>query len=130
MTAYDPTTWLDLRGLEWQADALCAQTDPEAFFPEIGGNNNPAKRICRECPVRVQCLEHSLTIDGLQGIWGGLSAVERRRLRRSRGLTQALSPCGTRAAYNRHTRAGETPCEPCTRANREYQARYDARRAS
>ena len=32
--------------LAWQADALCAQTDPEAFFPEKGGSTRDAKRIC------------------------------------------------------------------------------------
>ena len=32
--------------LAWQHDALCAQTDPEAFFPEKGGSTREAKRIC------------------------------------------------------------------------------------
>lgn len=27
------------------------------------------------------------------------------------------SPCGTKAAYERHLRNGEDPCEACTRAN-------------
>lgn len=31
--------------------------------------------------------------------------------------TNTLSPCGTRAAYTRHKRRGEQPCEPCRRAN-------------
>ena len=32
---------------QWQERALCAQTDPEAFFPEKGGSTREAKRICR-----------------------------------------------------------------------------------
>ena len=28
----------DDNALGWQSDALCAQTDPEAFFPEKGGS--------------------------------------------------------------------------------------------
>ena len=32
--------------LDWQERALCAQTDPEAFFPEKGGSTREAKRVC------------------------------------------------------------------------------------
>ena len=38
--------------LGWQADALCAETDPEAFFPEKGGSTREAKRVCSGCDVR------------------------------------------------------------------------------
>lgn len=68
--------------LAWQADALCAQTDPEAFFPEKGGSTRDAKRICTTCEVRAQCLEYALQNDERFGIWGGLSERERRRLKR------------------------------------------------
>ena len=37
---------------DWQERALCAQTDPEAFFPEKGGSTREAKRICSGCEVR------------------------------------------------------------------------------
>lgn len=66
----------------WQADALCAQTDPEAFFPEKGGSTREAKRICEGCEVRSECLEFALANDERFGIWGGLSERERRKLRR------------------------------------------------
>ena len=69
--------------LAWQTDALCAQTDPEAFFPEKGGSTRDAKRICTTCEVKAQCLEYALQNDERFGIWGGLSERERRRLRRS-----------------------------------------------
>ncbi|MFW0119800.1 WhiB family transcriptional regulator [Rothia sp. P5764] len=68
--------------LSWQADALCAQTDPEAFFPEKGGSTRDAKRVCSECPVREACLEYAMDNDERFGIWGGLSERERRRLRK------------------------------------------------
>ncbi|HEX3731508.1 MAG TPA: WhiB family transcriptional regulator [Mycobacteriales bacterium] len=68
---------------EWQDNALCAQTDPEAFFPEKGGSTREAKRICVNCEVRSQCLEYALAHDERFGIWGGLSERERRRLKRS-----------------------------------------------
>jgi WhiB family redox-sensing transcriptional regulator len=66
----------------WQEKALCAQTDPEAFFPEKGGSTREAKRICLGCEVRDACLEYALAHDERFGIWGGLSERERRRLKR------------------------------------------------
>uniref|UniRef100_UPI000CEBDC03 WhiB family transcriptional regulator n=1 Tax=Blastococcus atacamensis TaxID=2070508 RepID=UPI000CEBDC03 len=68
-------------GEEWRLDALCAETDPEAFFPEKGGSTRDAKRVCTGCPVRAQCLEFALANDERFGIWGGLSERERRRVR-------------------------------------------------
>jgi WhiB family redox-sensing transcriptional regulator len=68
---------------DWQERALCAQTDPEAFFPEKGGSTREAKRICSGCDVRAECLEYALAHDERFGIWGGLSERERRRLRRA-----------------------------------------------
>ena len=67
---------------QWQDRALCAQTDPEAFFPEKGGSTREAKRICLGCEVRGECLEYALANDERFGIWGGLSERERRRLKR------------------------------------------------
>jgi WhiB family transcriptional regulator, redox-sensing transcriptional regulator len=67
---------------EWQERALCAQTDPEAFFPEKGGSTREAKQICNSCEVRAECLEYALGHDERFGIWGGLSERERRRLKR------------------------------------------------
>lgn len=83
--------WLPLPGfpaaqeegeLGWQTEALCAQTDPEAFFPEKGGSTRDAKKVCASCTVREQCLEYALKNDERFGIWGGLSERERRRLRK------------------------------------------------
>jgi WhiB family redox-sensing transcriptional regulator len=75
----DPATTEDE---QWQERALCAQTDPEAFFPEKGGSTREAKRICLGCEVRDRCLEYALAHDERFGIWGGLSERERRRLKR------------------------------------------------
>ena len=67
---------------DWQERALCAQTDPEAFFPEKGGSTRDAKKICGSCEVRAECLEYALQNDERFGIWGGLSERERRKLRK------------------------------------------------
>ena len=66
----------------WQERALCAQTDPEAFFPEKGGSTREAKKVCTGCEVRSECLEYALEHDERFGIWGGLSERERRKLKR------------------------------------------------
>jgi WhiB family redox-sensing transcriptional regulator len=68
--------------LAWQGRALCAQTDPEAFFPEKGGSTREAKKVCASCEVRAECLEYALANDERFGIWGGLSERERRKLKR------------------------------------------------
>ena len=66
----------------WQERALCAQTDPEAFFPEKGGSTREAKKVCMVCDVRTECLSYALAHDERFGIWGGLSERERRRLKK------------------------------------------------
>lgn len=68
--------------LAWQQQALCAQTDPEAFFPEKGGSTREAKAVCFSCEVREECLQYALENDERFGIWGGMSERERRRARR------------------------------------------------
>jgi WhiB family transcriptional regulator, redox-sensing transcriptional regulator len=68
--------------LSWQERALCAQTDPEAFFPEKGGSTREAKKVCVGCDVRSECLEYALAKDERFGIWGGLSERERRKLKK------------------------------------------------
>jgi WhiB family transcriptional regulator, redox-sensing transcriptional regulator len=76
---------VDDNALAWQSDALCAQTDPEAFFPEKGGSTRDAKRVCTSCDVKAECLEYALQNDERFGIWGGLSERERRKLKRRAG---------------------------------------------
>ena len=69
--------------LSWQEQALCAQTDPEAFVPEKGGSTREAKKVCQSCDVKAECLEYALANDERFGIWGGLSERERRRIKRA-----------------------------------------------
>ncbi len=68
--------------LEWQGRALCAQTDPEVFFPEKGGSTAQAKAVCRGCEVTAECGEYALAHDERFGIWGGLSERDRRKVKR------------------------------------------------
>lgn len=83
-------TFADL--IDTPAGPLCAETDPEIFFPEKGGSTREAKAICGRCELRAECLETALTERIYFGIWGGLSQKERQRLAQSRGLPLAHNP--------------------------------------
>lgn len=65
----------------WGASALCAQTDPELFFPPRGESPRPAKSVCARCPVQWPCLEWALTDPDLHGVVGGTTFKERQRIR-------------------------------------------------
>lgn len=82
------TTWTS-----WRLDGLCAQSDPDHFFPELRGVSGAraAKRICGRCPATAECLEHALRTNEQFGVWGGTTEGERRRIRSSRRATAAAS---------------------------------------
>lgn len=61
--------------------ALCAQSDPDAWFPDPGDPAPLAKAVCRRCPVQDACLDHALANDERHGVWGGLTPGERVELR-------------------------------------------------
>jgi WhiB family transcriptional regulator, redox-sensing transcriptional regulator len=80
----------------WAEQALCAQADPDAWFPDKGQHAvaKTAIRVCRACPVRAQCLDYALsgadTWGGIAtGIWGGTTPAERDRLRQQRKAAAA-----------------------------------------
>lgn len=60
--------------------ALCQQTDPELWFPEMGESSVDAKRVCGRCDERTDCLQWALEHKEAHGVWGGLNERERRRL--------------------------------------------------
>lgn len=77
--------------MEWRNLAQCRieGTDPELFFSatEIGPGlrqTMTAKAVCGRCPVRAECLRDALDAHVEYGVFGGLSASERRDLARSR----------------------------------------------
>lgn len=74
----------DGQDLGWMAEALCAQTDPDIFYPEKGGSTAPATSICNNCSVRAECLEYAVSNDIRHGIWGGTSDNDRKRIARQR----------------------------------------------
>jgi WhiB family transcriptional regulator, redox-sensing transcriptional regulator len=70
---------------DWRAQGLCSGTDPDLFFAVGAIEHKQAKRICRGCPVRQDCLAYAMDSPVDHGIWGGLTERERRRWRRQAG---------------------------------------------
>lgn len=68
--------------LSWQDRALCAETNPDEFFPNKGRSTKEAKRVCAACEVRAECLNYALENGEAWGIWGGLAPRERQAIRR------------------------------------------------
>ena len=90
---------LDLRDTEWQERALCASVDPWLFFQHEGSHSADALKLCRQCPVRAECLESALSWEAQQaqqdmrytyGVWGGTTARERRAILRQRRSNKAI----------------------------------------
>ena len=81
-----------LESQDWMTQARCAQTDPEAFFPEGKGKGNgpahrTARRVCLACPVESECLDYALIHDERFGIWGNTTPKQREAIRRRLGYT-------------------------------------------
>ena len=68
----------------WRAHAACQGLEPRTFFPDPADHegNEIAKSICAICPSRQACLEFALATKQDEGVWGGVSEIERGKLRR------------------------------------------------
>ncbi len=68
--------------ISWRVNSACQGLDPDIFYPESEDNCDQAIAICESCLVRIACLNYALETREKQGVWGGASARERRRLLR------------------------------------------------
>ena len=81
-----------MRGRDhWREDANCLSADTEVFFPSGRGAGeerwDAAKAICVGCRVKKQCLNLVIKLeehDDRWGVFGGLSPLERRPIRKQR----------------------------------------------
>jgi WhiB family redox-sensing transcriptional regulator len=69
---------------DWFDDAACRDADTDVFFPTSDAHAAEAKAICAICPVREECLEFALEVRPPDGVWGGLTPIERHRTIRRR----------------------------------------------
>jgi WhiB family transcriptional regulator, redox-sensing transcriptional regulator len=68
----------------WRIRGACQGLDPAIFFPDSEEDADEAVSICNECGVRIACLEHALASREKDGVWGGATEKERRRIIRQR----------------------------------------------
>lgn len=70
--------------MSWRDRGACRGIDPDIFYPVNDEDAEEAKSICLQCAVRVSCLEYALTKREREGVWGGATERERRRIIRQR----------------------------------------------
>ncbi|MFG2223779.1 WhiB family transcriptional regulator [Streptomyces sp. NPDC050161] len=87
----------------WHSEAVCRRDEAGLFFapskePTAArlAREEAAKRVCARCPVMIECREHALLQPEPYGVWGGLTAAERRvvlaRRRRRDAELQRTAP--------------------------------------
>ena len=65
----------------WRARSACAAVEPSTFFPDAEGRPDAALAMCQKCSVAGHCLAAALTTAEPEGVWGGTTPEERRRMR-------------------------------------------------
>ena len=71
----------------WRQLAACRGVEPDIFYPASDEEADAAKSVCGVCPVRQPCLEYALSSRERDGVWGGATEKERRRILRQRRKT-------------------------------------------
>jgi WhiB family transcriptional regulator, redox-sensing transcriptional regulator len=70
--------------LAWRRHSACRGLDPEIFYPPTDEEAATAKVVCSACSVRETCLDFALRGREKEGVWGGATEKERRRILRQR----------------------------------------------
>jgi WhiB family redox-sensing transcriptional regulator len=73
-----------VKNMVWKQLAACRGVEPEIFYPVTDEEAEEAKAICAACPVREMCLDFALGNRERDGVWGGATERERRRILRQR----------------------------------------------
>ncbi len=75
---------VSVKDIKWRELGACRGLDPTIFYPDEEDSADDAKAVCADCGVRVACLEFALLHREKQGVWGGATERERRRIIRQR----------------------------------------------
>ena len=86
-TARKAAATLNEAAEDWSTRAACKGLDPSIFYPPTDEEADEAKAICATCPVQADCLEHAIELREKNGVWGGATERERRRMIRQRRRT-------------------------------------------
>ena len=98
--AQRPTARGDEEG-PWHSEAVCRRDEAGLFFapskePTAArlSREQAAKRVCARCPMMSECREHPLVMPEPYGVWGGLTAAERRVVLARRRRREAAAAAG------------------------------------
>ena len=74
----------------WVDQAKCLHADTEMWFPLPGQAEVAfsALSLCRQCPVLMACREYAVQTRQTDGVWGGTTETDRKRLRRGRPVPE------------------------------------------
>ncbi len=131
-----PADWTERAacdGLATPADDPWHPNDHTLTTTQLAYQYARARRVCSTCPVRLQCARYGLDLlplTGVEGMFGGLTPKELRKVARRMGLPwQPVAQHGSRARYVAGCTDGPDSgaCEPCKVAHREYEAQRRAR---
>jgi WhiB family transcriptional regulator, redox-sensing transcriptional regulator len=123
---------------DWHEQAACRHSTTPFFAPDTDQHQNStydysrAVAICRSCPVQFDCLNFALDNRETDGVWGGTTPNERRRMLglRPKRVEEPLTPHGTYGAIKRHRLNDEKVCGVCKEFRAREWQRYRARRES
>lgn len=76
---------------DWRDRAACLGLEPEIFYPLTDEEAAVAREICDGCEVRTECLEYALARREKDGVWGGATERDRRRIIRQRRRAARLA---------------------------------------
>ena len=117
--------------LDVAENALCAQLDPEVWFPAQGAAVEVARGLCRTCPVLEACRAWAVNEPALtHGIFGGLTARERQDLRAGRPIPDP-NVCSQGHDRRLGKPRADSRCDQCVKErNRRTDERRKAQRAA
>lgn len=64
--------------VDWNT-RLCGDIDPDTFFED--SSEELAQKICKRCPIRWECLNFAIEFDERHGVWGGMTAQDRKNIK-------------------------------------------------
>lgn len=76
----------------WILHAACAGLPTRYFFCDDPADTDLSLAVCRACPVQQDCGAYALTIPVIEGVWGGLTEGDRRRIRGCRECNPEVWP--------------------------------------
>lgn len=99
-----------VRRQPWRQFAVCAPLSDDTMYPDDDPHRvDTAKRVCKGCPVKVDCGVHAIEVREPWGVWGELTFVERERVRAGRPA-RPCAGCGIQFVPRLQ---GETDCGRC-----------------